>query len=50
MSENGHATNGTDHWPVSCPECEHGQLRVSDAVYADCGNCDAAVLRNEVGI
>jgi len=35
---------------VPCPECEHGRVRVSDAVYADCDNCDAAVLRNEAGI
>jgi len=35
---------------VSCPVCEHGQLETSDAVYADCDNCDAAVLRTEVGI
>jgi len=37
-------------WHVSCPECEHGQLETSDAVYADCDSCDAAVLRTEVGI
>jgi len=36
--------------PVSCPDCDHGTLRTSDAVYADCDNCDAAVLRTEVGI
>jgi len=35
---------------VSCPDCGHGTLRASDAVYADCDNCDAAVLRTEVGI
>lgn len=35
---------------VPCPECGHGTLRVSDAVYADCDGCDAAVLRTEVGL
>lgn len=35
---------------VECPECEDGRLRVSDAIYADCDNCDAAVERHEVGL
>lgn len=40
--------SGTEQIP--CPECEHGTLQVSDAIYADCNNCDAAVERREVGI
>lgn len=36
--------------PVPCPDCDNGTLQVSDAVYADCDNCDAAALRTEVGI
>jgi uncharacterized protein (DUF983 family) len=35
---------------IACPECECGRLRVFDAVYADCDNCDAAVERREVGL
>lgn len=35
---------------IPCTDCGHGKLRATDAVYADCDNCDAAVLRNEVGI
>jgi len=34
---------------VPYPECEHGYLFVADGVYAECNNCDAAVLRREVG-
>jgi predicted RNA-binding Zn-ribbon protein involved in translation (DUF1610 family) len=34
----------------ACPDCGQDELRVSDAVYADCENCGAAVLRNEVGL
>lgn len=40
----------TDVGRVPCPDCEHGTLQVSDAIYADCDTCDAAVLRNEVGL
>lgn len=36
--------------PIPCPDCEHGELEVSDAVFADCDTCDAAVLRIEVGV
>jgi len=39
-----------DNRRIPCPDCDHGRLRVSDGVYADCDNCDAAVLRTEVGI
>lgn len=33
-----------------CPECSDGRLKVADAVYADCDGCDAAILRNDVGL
>jgi len=46
--KNEQSTDGIERIP--CPECDHGRLRVSDAVYADCDNCDAAVERREVGI
>jgi len=41
-----------DHKPrrIPCPECDHGRLTVSDAIFAECDNCDAEPLRNEVGI
>jgi ribosomal protein L37AE/L43A len=33
-----------------CPECGNKTLRVSDAIFADCIECGAAIERNEVGI
>jgi len=43
-------TAGESNFAVDCPDCEHGELEIADAVYADCNNCDAAVLRTELGI
>lgn len=48
VSRNRHSMRGKNRVP--CPDCEHGTLQVSDGVYADCDNCDAAVLRHEVGL
>lgn len=35
---------------TECPECGDDSLRVSDAVYADCGSCGVTVERREVGL
>jgi hypothetical protein len=46
----------TDHEPrtdggeSTCPNCGSSDLRVADAVYADCRHCGADVLRNEVSL
>lgn len=44
------ATDGGSSRRVPCPECDHGELLVSDGVYAECDTCDAAVQRTEAGI
>jgi len=50
MNDTDSSNGGSASGVVRCTECEHGTIRVRDAIYANCDNCDAVFERNEVGI
>lgn len=52
MTDDSHSpeSGGDRRDGAPCPECEDGTLYVADAIFADCDSCNAAVLRNEVGL